>query len=81
MKSGKKPFGDNALDEQGNVAFDVAIELSHKQGPMTEANWKRAEHAFGKEGTAALIQYVGVYAYTCISLNGVDAPVPQGERC
>lgn len=81
VKSGKKPFGGNALDEPGNVAFDVAIELSHKQGPMTEANWKRAEHAFGKEGTAALIQYVGVYAYTCILLNGVDAPVPQGERC
>ncbi|CAF9910401.1 hypothetical protein IMSHALPRED_009189 [Imshaugia aleurites] len=80
VKSGKKPFGDDALDEQGNVAFDVAMELSHKQGPMTDANWKRAEHAFGKEGAAALIHYVGVYAYTCVLLNGVDAPVPPGER-
>lgn len=80
VKSGEKPLGDDALDEQGDVAFDVAIELSHKQGPMTDANWERAVYAFGKEGTAALIQYVGVYAYTCVLLNGVDAPVPDGER-
>lgn len=80
VRSGKKPLGDDALDEQGNVAFDVALELSHSQGPMSGANWKRAEHAFGNEGTAALIQYVGVYAYTCVLLNGVDAPVPKGER-
>ena len=79
VKSGKKPLGGDALDEQGDVAFDVAIELSRKPGPMTDDNWKRAERAFGKGGTAALIQYVGVYAYTCVLLNGVDVPVPEGE--
>lgn len=80
VKSGKKPLGDHALDKQGEIAFDVAIELSHKRGPMTIANWERAEKAFGKEGAAALIQYVAVYAYTCVLLNGVDAPVPKGEK-
>lgn len=79
VKNGKKPFRDDTLNEQCEVAFDVAIELSHKQGPMSDANWKRAEKAFGRDGTAALIQYVAVYAYTCVLLNGVDAPVPNGE--
>ena len=80
VKNGKRPVGNDSLDEQGEVAYDVAIELSHKQGPMTDTNWKRAEKAFGKHGAAALIQYVGVYAYTCVLLNGVDAPVPEGEE-
>ena len=79
MKSGKKPVGEDALDEQGDIAFDVAIDLSHKQSRMTDVNWNRAEHASGKRGTAALIKYVGMYAYTCFLLSGVDAPVPKGE--
>ncbi len=80
VKSGKKPSGKDALDEQCIVACDVAIELSNKQGPMTDATWTRAEKVFGRKGAAALFQYVGVYAYTCVLLNAVDAPVPNDEK-
>jgi 4-carboxymuconolactone decarboxylase len=77
ISEGVKPTGDSALDEQCEVAFDVSIELAKGGGPLSDKNWKRALDSFGKEGAAALIQYVGVYAYTCILLNGVDASVPE----
>lgn len=80
VKSGQKPSGSDALDEQCEVAFEVARELAGKHGPMADATWKKAEGAFGKEGAAALIQYVAIYGYTCILLNAVDAPVPNGEK-
>ena len=79
-KNGTKPSGGDAFDEQGEVAFDVAIELSVKKGPMSEANWKRAVQAFGMEGTAALIQVCAQYAYTCVSLNAAGVTVPEGEK-
>ena len=31
VKSGKKPCGEDALDKQGDAAFDMAIELSHSR--------------------------------------------------
>jgi len=74
IKDGKKPDG---LDEACQVAFDVAIELSRKQGPLSDETFARAEKTLGKEGTAALFHYVGLYAYTCIFLNGAAAPVPE----
>ncbi|KAK5942978.1 hypothetical protein PMZ80_003983 [Knufia obscura] len=74
MKGGKKP---DDLDESCQVAFDVAIELSRKQGPLSDETFQRASKTLGKQGTAALIHYVALYAYTCIFLNGVAAPVPE----
>jgi 4-carboxymuconolactone decarboxylase len=80
VKNGTKPSREDALDEQCEVAFDVAIELANKRGPMSEVTWKRAEQAFTREGAAALIQYCALYAYTCVVLNAADVPVPEGEK-
>lgn len=62
VKAGKKPSGADALNGQCEVAFDVAIELATKKGPMSETNWKRTVTAFGYEGAAVLIQYCALYA-------------------
>ena len=80
VKNGTKPSEEDALDEQCEVAFDVAVELSSKKGPMSDATWKRAEQAFGREGAAALIQICAQYAYTCVCLNAADVVVPEGEK-
>ncbi|GAB7354787.1 hypothetical protein MBLNU459_g5183t1 [Dothideomycetes sp. NU459] len=77
IKNGKKPDG---LDDQCSVAFDVAIQLSRTPGPLSGEHWDKAEKVLGKQGTLALIHYVGYYAYTCILLNGCDVPVPDGEK-
>lgn len=77
IKTGKKPTD---LDEKCSAAFDVAIELVTKPGPLSKENWEKAEKALGKQGTLALIHYVGYYAYTCILLNACDVPVPDGEK-
>ena len=74
IKGGKQPTD---LEEDCKVAFDVAIELSKKQGPLSDETFERAQKAFGKEGTAALLHYVALYAYTCVFLNGVAASVPE----
>lgn len=77
IKEGKKPEGPDNLDEACEIAFDVAIELSRKQGPLSDELFSRAYKKLGQEGTAALIHYVALYAYTCVFLNGVAAPVPE----
>ena len=74
IKEGKKPDG---LDEACQVAFDVAVELSQKQGPLSDETFQQASKALGQHGTAALIHYVAFYAYTSVFLNGVAAPVPE----
>lgn len=76
IKHGEKP-GD--LQEIGNVAFDVTMELLKKPGPLAEEKWKEAEKAFGREGAMALVHYVGYYAYTSLLLNGLDIQLPEGE--
>ena len=75
-RTGQKPLGEHAWDEQCDVAFDVAIELTRNHGPMVDDHWRKAQKVFGMEGAAALIQYVALYAYTCVLLNAVDEPVP-----
>ena len=77
VKNGKKPSGEHVLDEQCEVAFDVAVELPNKKGNMSNLNWKRAEQAFGKEGAAALIQVCAVYAWACVLVDAADVPAPE----
>lgn len=77
IKTGTKPSN---LDEKCSVAFDVAIELVTKPGPLSKQSWDKAEKTLGKQGTLALIHYTGYYAYTCVLLNGCDVPVPDGEK-
>lgn len=74
---GRKPEG---LSEQCGVAYDAAKYLSAKPGPMPQEIWDRCEKALGRQGTVALVHYVGAYAYTCIILNAADVPVPDGNE-
>ena len=76
VKQGKKPSGVDALDEQCDLAFDMAMVLTVRRGPLSEEMWVRAETKLGKTGAMALVQYVALYSYTCILLNAVDEPVP-----
>lgn len=71
---GEKPAG---LDKVCDVAYDVAKYLSGTPGPLPQALWDRAVKGLGREGTVALVHYVGMYAYTCIILNAMDAPLPE----
>ena len=74
IAKGEKPKG---LNEGCDVAFDAASYLVSKPGPLPKELWDRSLKAFGKEGTVALVHYVGAYAYTCVVLNAMDAPVPE----
>lgn len=72
--AGKQPRDG---DEGMQVAWEVARALCGEKGALREKLWEKASGIFGREGTAALIQYVGVYAYTCMLLNAADVPVPE----
>ncbi|KAK3672937.1 hypothetical protein LTR78_007290 [Recurvomyces mirabilis] len=65
------------LDEDCAAAYDVAKYLASKPGALPQVLWERSVKALGREGTVALVHYVGLYAYTCIVLNAMDAPVPK----
>ena len=71
---GEKPKG---LSEACETAFDVASHLAGTPGPLPQELWDRSMKSFGKQGTCALVHYVGAYAYTSIMLNAMDAPIPQ----
>lgn len=77
IKMGKKP-GD--LDTAAAAAFDVAIALSNKAGPLDARLWEALVKEVGKEGALACVHYVGVYAYTCVLLNACDIGVPDEEE-
>lgn len=74
---GVKPEG---LDEQCDVAFDVTKYLANTPGPLPQDLWNRAVSVLGKQGTISLVHYVGFYAYICIVINAMDAPLPEGDE-
>ncbi len=54
---------------------------------MTMEHWADAdlynevEKAFGKEGLVNLTFLIGIYLYTCVTLNAFEVPVPaQGSK-
>lgn len=73
LKAGRKP---ERLSEVSQVAFDVSTYLANKSGPLPDALFKKSVEVLGREGTIALVHYVGCYAYICIMLNAADVPVP-----
>lgn len=77
VSKGVKPEG---LDRECEVAFDVALKLARGGGPLDEELWTRAVEALGRDGVAALMHYVGMYAYVCIVLNAADVPIPEGGK-
>lgn len=74
IKDNEKP---SDLNKQCSIAFDVSHYLSNKAGPLPQDLWDRSDEALGRDGTVALIHYVGFYAYLCIALNATDVPVPR----
>ena len=74
---GQKPSG---MDEESKLAYDVVVELVDKKGPLSNEVWDRAVKVMGsKEGVLALVQYVSLYSFVCVYLNGCDVPLPEGE--
>jgi 4-carboxymuconolactone decarboxylase len=76
IKAGEKPLD---LGEPESVAYEVAVELVSRMGPLSEGAWERAVKILGREGAVALVHFVGFYAYTAVLLNGFDVPLPEGE--
>nr|OQO30341.1 hypothetical protein B0A51_02429 [Rachicladosporium sp. CCFEE 5018] len=73
IKTGSKPKG---LSEECSVAYDVAEYLANEKGGLPGHLYDQSVSVLGREGTIALIHYVGCYAYVCIVLNAADAPAP-----
>ncbi|EME47083.1 hypothetical protein DOTSEDRAFT_69151 [Dothistroma septosporum NZE10] len=73
----KKDLRPGQLNENCSLAYDVTKRLCSRPGPLPQELWDSSIGAFGKEGTIALVHYVGFYAYLCIALNAVDVPVPE----
>lgn len=70
------------MGEGASVAYDFAwecLEGSGRRGRLNDEIWGKAAGLWGKKATLALLHYVGVYAYTCILLNGAGVQVPEGE--
>lgn len=70
----RKPDG---LNEQCDIAYDVGQHLVSMKGPLPQHLWDRSVETLGKDGSVALLHYIGFYCYVCVALNGVDAPIPE----
>lgn len=55
QKRGKKEEvkEDDARDEQGDVTSNVAIDLSDKQGPMTDTSWEPGGARYWQKGNVS----------------------------
>ena len=61
------------------VAYDVAAALV-SGGLLPELTYRQAEALFGENGTAELINLIGLYCAVSVTLNGFDVPVPDDVR-
>ncbi|KAE9381524.1 hypothetical protein N431DRAFT_425097 [Stipitochalara longipes BDJ] len=77
IKKRKKP---RDLREEESVAFDASMELVSRKGPLGKERWDEVVDTFGIESAAALVQYVGLYAYAFVFLNAGDMQLPEGEK-
>lgn len=77
IREGIKPDGEDKLDAACDVAFDMAIELTAKPGPLSKETWNRARETVGEESTLGLIHLIAFYSYTCVVLNGGGVPAPE----
>jgi 4-carboxymuconolactone decarboxylase len=71
--AGQRP-SDLTLKEA--VAYDVASALV-SGGVLPELTYRQSVRAFGEEGTAEIINLVGLYCMVSVTLNGFDVPVPE----
>jgi 4-carboxymuconolactone decarboxylase len=71
--AGQRP-ADLTRDEA--VAFDVASALV-SGSVLPELLYRQSVATFSEDGTAELINLVGLYCLVSVSLNGFDVPVPE----
>lgn len=74
LAQGRKPAD---AGDAVSTAYDVTMGLVETKGPLDEALFQRAQKQFGDDGALALIHYAGLYAYTCILLNGAYVSIPK----
>ena len=76
IAAGQRP---SDLTREEAVAYDVAATLV-AGGLLPELTYRQAVGLFGEDGTAELINLVGLYCAVSVTLNGFDVPVPDGVR-
>ena len=64
------------LTREEAVAYDVASALV-SGSVLPELVYRQAVATFGENGTAELINLVGLYCLVSVTLNGFDVPVPE----
>lgn len=64
------------IDAAGRMAFEIATELG-RPGSLSESTWQKSVDILGIEGTAALIQCVGLYTFLSTISNGFDVQLPR----
>ena len=74
MARGEAPSG---LNEQCQAAYELSCALAEKKGPLDQEVFDKAKGSLDHDGVIAIANYVGIYAYTCILLNAVDASIPE----
>ena len=77
IKSGKKPTG---LSEAADVAYDASYHLINTPGPLPIEIWNKCDKVLGRDGTVAMINWLGWYTFNCIFVNAIDAGVPESEQ-
>jgi alkylhydroperoxidase family enzyme len=70
--AGQRPHD---LTEHEAIAYDLAASLV-AGGVLPQLVYDAAVKLLGAEGTAELIQLIGLYALVCVTLNGFDVPIP-----
>ena len=61
------------------VAYDVAAALV-SGGLLPELTYRQAVALFTENGTAELINLIGLYCTVSVTLNGFDVPIPDDVR-
>lgn len=64
------------LSREEAVAYDVASALV-SGGVLPALTYEQSVGTFGDQGTAELINLVGLYCMVAVLLNGFDVPVPE----
>ena len=74
--AGQRP---SDLSREEAVAYDVAAALVSGR-LLPELTYRQAVALFGENGTAELINLIGLYCAVSVTLNGFDVPVPDDVR-
>jgi 4-carboxymuconolactone decarboxylase len=74
--AGQRP---SDLTREEAVAYDVASTLVAGR-LLLELTYRQAVGLFSENGTAELINLIGLYCAVSITLNGFDVPVPDEVR-